>query len=463
MMSGLFNPTRTPGGRPGWGRRSLRTLLTSRSERNRPDLPLLTVARERGVFVRTIEDDNHNVIPEDLSNYKVARQGDLVINKMKAWQGSLGLAPIDGIVSPAYFVFDIDVEVPGFGEHLLRSKPMVAQFGRASDGVRVGQWDLNVARMRNIEVALPAADEQAAIVKYLAHANARIDNAIAAKRRLVGLLRQTRRALVDELVLGIGRRDIHSSSAPWLATVPIGWEWRRCRTLTTFVTSGSRGWAQYYADDGAIFLQSGNLGRDLELKLDIVQRVELPDSTEGIRTRVHANDVLVCITGALTGNVALVPDTWREEAYVNQHVALMRPRPAVVYPPFLAHALSSLTSRLQFKGSEYGGTKQGLGLDEVKNVEILMPPMGNQIEIVAQIRQRSLRLDQAIARARREMDLLNEFRERLVADVVTGGVDVRGIAAFLPDDDLVARSVDLDIDEDAEATAFDDVVEAIGG
>src|ERR1039458_10864426 len=74
-----------------WEVRNLRTLISPRNERNRSDLPLLSVAREKGVFVRSLTDgdENHNVIPEDLSNYKVARAGNLVINKMKAWQGSM--------------------------------------------------------------------------------------------------------------------------------------------------------------------------------------------------------------------------------------------------------------------------------------------------------------------------------------------------------------------------------------
>ena len=94
-----------------WEVRNLRTLISRRAERDRPDLPLLSVAREKGVFVRSMTDadENHNVIPEDLSNYKVARAGNLVINKMKAWQGSMGIAPCDGIVSPAYFVFDFRI------------------------------------------------------------------------------------------------------------------------------------------------------------------------------------------------------------------------------------------------------------------------------------------------------------------------------------------------------------------
>ncbi len=124
-----------------WELHSLRTLISSKNERNRPDLPLLSVAREKGVFVRSMTDatENHNVIPEDLTNYKVARKGSLVINKMKAWQGSMGIAPCDGIVSPAYFVFEFRIANSAFGQSLFRSKPYVALFGQASDGVRVGQ------------------------------------------------------------------------------------------------------------------------------------------------------------------------------------------------------------------------------------------------------------------------------------------------------------------------------------
>ena len=135
-----------------WQVRNLRTMIAGRNERNRADLPLLSVAREKGVFVRSLTDlsENHNVIPEDLTNYKVARAGNLVINKMKAWQGSMGIAPCDGIVSPAYYVFDFRIANHTFGQRLLRSKPYVAHFGQASDGVRVGQWDLSVPGMRNI-------------------------------------------------------------------------------------------------------------------------------------------------------------------------------------------------------------------------------------------------------------------------------------------------------------------------
>src|ERR1019366_461540 len=94
-------------------------------ERGREDLPLLSVYRELGVVPREGRDDNHNVASEDLSTYKFVRPGDLVVNKMKTWQGSLGVSAYEGIVSPAYFIGrKIDDVDDAFMHHLLRSAPL---------------------------------------------------------------------------------------------------------------------------------------------------------------------------------------------------------------------------------------------------------------------------------------------------------------------------------------------------
>ena len=210
-----------------WGVHNLRTLIRPRNERNRPDLPLLSVAREKGVFVRSLTgaDDNHNVIPEDLTNYKVARSGNLVINKMKAWQGSMGIAPCDGIVSPAYFVFDFRMADRAFGQRLLRSKPYVAHFGQASDGVRVGQWDLSIAGMRQIPVLTPPPDEQAAIVRFLDWANGRLERAIRAKRKVIALLNEQKQAIIHRAVTrGLDPSvPLKPSGIPWLGDIPRHW------------------------------------------------------------------------------------------------------------------------------------------------------------------------------------------------------------------------------------------------
>ncbi|WNB85480.1 hypothetical protein [Cellulomonas sp. ATA003] len=171
------------------------------------------------MFVRTADDENHNAIPEDLTNYKVALSGDLVINKMKAWQGSLGLAPCDGLVSPAYYVYGVDFDDRYYLQALLRSRRYVDLFAAASDGVRIGQWDLAINRFRGLPVLIPSAHEQAAIVKYLSHAHHRIAQTIAAKRKLITLLEEQKQAIINKAV----SRGL-DSTAPSKTQASSGWD-----------------------------------------------------------------------------------------------------------------------------------------------------------------------------------------------------------------------------------------------
>lgn len=125
-----------------WNVIRLRGILSPVSIKNHPKLPLLSVLREKGVIVRDVKDkeSNHNFIPDDLSGYKVVQAGQFVMNKMKAWQGSYGISPYTGIVSPAYFVFDVNVKNKDYFHYSIRSKVYVNFFAQASNGIRVGQW-----------------------------------------------------------------------------------------------------------------------------------------------------------------------------------------------------------------------------------------------------------------------------------------------------------------------------------
>lgn len=194
-----------------WELRKLRTILKPVSEKNRPDLPLLSVVREKGVILRDVDDkeSNHNYIPDDLSGYKVVRSNQFVINKMKAWQGSFGIAPCDGIVSPAYFVFDIDFDNLEYFHYAIRSKVYVNFFAQASDGIRVGQWDLSIDKMKNIPFILPPKEEQKMIVERIKKNNSCIDDVIATLEREINVLQELRTRLISDVVTGqIDVRDI---------------------------------------------------------------------------------------------------------------------------------------------------------------------------------------------------------------------------------------------------------------
>ncbi|MDR2806446.1 MAG: restriction endonuclease subunit S, partial [Dysgonamonadaceae bacterium] len=183
----------------GWEVISLRKFLIPISEKNQPQMRLLSVVRERGVIERDIEnDDNHNVIPEDLSNYKVVKRGQFVMNKMKAWQGSYGVSDYDGIVSPAYYVFDLQFGNKKYFHYGLRSRFFIDLFARFSIGIRTDQWDLPIQKIKEIPVPFPPLSIQAQIVNFLDTKVSAIDRLIDAKRRQIELLKEWKRAAINE-------------------------------------------------------------------------------------------------------------------------------------------------------------------------------------------------------------------------------------------------------------------------
>lgn len=444
---------------PSWTVRAMRSLIRTRSERGRAELPLLSVARERGVFIRTDADANHNAIPEDLSHYKVARAGDLVINKMKAWQGSLGLAPVDGIVSPAYFVYQFGIADLNYGQALLRSAPYIAYFAAASDGVRVGQWDLSVARLRQIPVLLPPVAEQAAIVRYLAHANARIDRAIAGKRRLIALLEEQKRVVINQAVTrGLDpTAPMKDSGISWLGAIPVHWEVASLRRFWS--VTDCKHLTVPFTDEGYA-LASVTQAQRFFLDLSDGRRT----TEEHYRSLIaggrkpRRGDVIFCRNvGVGSAAVVATDDLFA----MGQDVCLLRS--ASQDPVFLNHFLRSRPMEIQLDRLLVGSTFRRLNVSQIRALQILVPPPGEQQQIVEHLATESSRADAAIARSRREIELLREFRTRLTADVVTGQVDIREIAARLPDVNPAQAAgavLDLEDDGDLDAEAQEYVEEA---
>lgn len=175
------------------------------SFKNQPDLPLLSITRELGVIVRDPEDQeaNHNFIPDDLSGYKVIKAGQFGMNKMKAWQGSYGVSKFDGIVSPAYYVFDLISDInPDFFHLAIRSKIYVPFFTAASDGVRIGQWDLNKSRMKEIPLVIPPIEEQLKAIVFIENQSEKIERAIAKQELQIEKLKELKSTLIDSAVTG---------------------------------------------------------------------------------------------------------------------------------------------------------------------------------------------------------------------------------------------------------------------
>lgn len=188
-----------------WELSRLGLMLKPYSVKNRPNETLLSITRELGVIERDLEDleSNHNFIPEDLSGYKLIEKGDFGMNKMKAWQGSYGISKFTGIVSPAYYTFKlVDSISPDFFHFAIRSKIYVPFFGKASDGVRIGQWDLSKERMKRIPFVIPTLDEQEQILEYIDSISLKIEIAINLKQQEIAKLKEYKSSLINSVVTG---------------------------------------------------------------------------------------------------------------------------------------------------------------------------------------------------------------------------------------------------------------------
>lgn len=197
--------------------------------------------------------------------------------------------------------------------------------------------------------------------------------------------------------------------------------WPRVLTgdIATAVTSGSRGWAQYYSDNGAPFIRIGDLNRGhLRVEWMDAQRVDAPNDAEGSRTRLHPGDVLVSITADI-GVIGVVPDDI-PESYINQHIALVRPMPSIA-PRFLGWFLAAETGgQRQFRDLRRGATKAGLGLSDIRSVEIALPELAEQHRIVAAIETHFSRLDAAVASLTRAKANVKRARASVLKAAVEG-------------------------------------------
>ncbi len=168
-----------------------------------PDLTVLSVYRDYGVIERASRDDNANRVPDDLEKYQLVEAGDLVINKMKAWQGSLGIAWGRGITSPDYVVFrPLHNEYPRFLHFLLRNPLLTTVYLSMSNGIRTNQWRLEPDRFANLGILMPPLQEQHEIVAHIDSELAKIDAVWIATERTIALLAERRTALIAAAVTG---------------------------------------------------------------------------------------------------------------------------------------------------------------------------------------------------------------------------------------------------------------------
>ena len=187
-----------------WEVKPISSVTTPVSIKNNPNEELLSVYRDYGVIVKSSRDDNNNKPGQDLTSYKLVEEGYLVINKMKAWQGSLGISPTRGIVSPAYITCRTNKKIVRrrYLHNLLRCKTYIHEYNRISYGVRIDQWDMRYDDFKYVPVLLPPVSEQEDIANYIDNSNEKIDAINISIGLQVEKLKELRKTLINDVVTG---------------------------------------------------------------------------------------------------------------------------------------------------------------------------------------------------------------------------------------------------------------------
>jgi type I restriction enzyme S subunit len=410
-----------------------RRLFRARREAAREGDVMLTASQKYGMIPQAefVEREGRRVVEviHGKDNLIHVEPDDFVIS-MRSFQGGLEWCHHSGSTSFHYVpVTPIKFVVPAFFANLLKSERYISALRSTTNLIRDGQ---EIRYSNFVQVPLPVIpeSEQLAIATFLDRETAKIDALIAEQQRLIELLQEKRQAVISHAVTKGLNPDapMKDSGVEWLGEVPEHWEVLEARREISFLTSGSRGWAEFYSETGPLFLRIGNLTRDsLAIDLTDIQRVNPPPGSEGARTAVAPGDILFSITAYL-GSVAVVPYEL-EDAYVSQHVCLVRLTQARVLPKWLGYFVLSSSGKAYLEAESYGGTKIQLSLDDIKSFPLAVPPLSEQEDLISNIEEALIRLSQLAAESEKNIGLLQERRSALISAAVTGQIDVRCITS----------------------------------
>lgn len=394
-----------------WKIMRLRAYLSMYSEKNHPDKQLLSVTRESGVIVRNTEskEENHNYIPDDLSGYKLVRIGDFAINKMKSWQGSYGVSNFEGIVSPAYYVCKLKFPYKDFFSNAIRCKAYIPFFTQYSKGIRVDQWDLSPIALKNIPFFEPPLPEQQAIVTYLDTKVAKIDEYISIAEKKIAALEELKQTIIAEAVTRGIHKDVpmKDSGVKWIGMIPEHWKVHKIRS---------------HFKERRVKVSDKDFQALSVAKIGIVPQLEDACKTDNgdNRKQVLKGDFVVnsrsdrkgsCGISPLDGSVSLINIVLRPFNILQEYVHYL----------FRSH---NYIEEFYRNGRGIVADLWTTRYSEMRNIQIPVPPLSEQQEIVTYIEAKVANINQLCQAERSQIEKLKEYKQRLISDVVTGKVKV---------------------------------------
>lgn len=438
-----------------WDVRRNGRLFAARQETGFPELPILEVSIRSGVRIRAFGEGGRKQEMGDRAKYQRSARGDIAYNMMRMWQGAVGVAPADGLVSPAYVVArpfpEVDV---AYYAYLFRTAAYMREIDVYSRGIVPDRNRLYWESFKQMPSIYPSLEEQRLIVRFLDWHSAQTAKLIRAKKKLIALLNEQKRAIIHRAVTRGLDPDVtlKRTAIPWIGMVPDGWQIVPLKRVTKSRCDGPFGSglkSSHYTSQGVLVVRLQNIGAGAFKATDPAFISHEHYRSLGDHS-VVSGDVLVASLGDERhpcGRACVAPADLGE-AMVKADCFRFRLKPELANSHFVAMSLSA-TAEESAAILSAGATRQRVNLQATAERYLALPPIDDQFKIVHHLAAVNEEFQPLLSSTNREITLIQEFRARLIADVITGKLDVRAAAASLPE------ATDLEIgDETIEPSEF---------
>jgi type I restriction enzyme S subunit len=390
--------------------------MDARSETGNEEL--LSVSHYTGVTLKreSLEhEDDHLTNAESLVGYKLVQQGDLVINIMLAWNGSLGISSYNGITSPAYCVYRIkgNNKSEYFG-YLFSTNLFKAEFRRHSTGIIDSRLRLYSDKFFSIFTVVPPKEEQEQIVQYIKEQVQKINLFIQKKQRFIELLKEQRQSKIDDAVDGTDKNWL-TTKLKYIAEIKFSNVDKH--TIEEEIPVRLCNYVDVYKND--------YITNDLDFMNATATEIEIEKFT------IQKGDVIITKDSEEATDIA-VPTFVKEDlesVVCGYHLALIRANENEILNEYLFRKFQSSELKAYFAIEATGVTRVGLSMGEITGVKISYPKsIDEQKQVVSHIKTETATIDTAIAKAEREIELIREYKEAMIAESVMGKLNKKKYA-----------------------------------
>lgn len=455
-----------------WAVKPLRAIFKIRNEKNNPvkTHQILSLSIAQGVTLYSDKGRGGNKAKEDLTAYKIAYPNDIVVNSMNVIVGAVGLSKYLGAISPVYYAIylrsvhnnNINYYAKIFSNH--KFQRYLSIYGKGILIKKTDSGKLNTIRMKisledfkKIVLPLPPIDEQIKIAKYLDWKTTKISRFIKAKKKLITLLKEQKQKIINEAVTkGINPNvKMKDSGFDWLGKVPDHWLIKKVRHFCTCQNGISE--SSDFFTDGFPFISYGDVYKNRVLPINVEGKAKSNEKQQ-INYSVKRGDIFFTRTSEVLDEIGITSVCFETipNAIFSGFLIRVRPDAKIINEVFSKYYFQATCVREYFTKEMNIVTRASLGQNLLKNLPVLLPPFNEQIQIAEKLEIENNLIDRTISRAKKEIELIQEYQTRLISDVVTGKIDIRSIQ--VPDFESIEADIDLS-DENVTEELVEDIEE----